>query len=93
MEINRRCYAVALCALICSQSLPLVPATEAESKALVQTSEGKKETHRLFWCRRAGLSLILAVVVPLACAGHRRSVCTCCQLLFPPSCLARRKSA
>jgi hypothetical protein len=45
MEINRRWYAVALCTLICSQSLPLVPATEAESKAaLVQTSEGNAQT-------------------------------------------------
>jgi hypothetical protein len=45
MEMNRRWYAVALYALICSQSLPLVFATEAESKAvLIQTSEGNAQT-------------------------------------------------
>jgi hypothetical protein len=45
MEMNRRWYAVALCTLICSQSLPLVPATKAESKvALVQMSGGNAQT-------------------------------------------------
>lgn len=45
MELNRRWYAVALCSLISSQSVPLVPATEAESKvALVQMPEGNAQT-------------------------------------------------